>query len=1086
MSEDDAGRLAPLPRRVVDSPDDGEVALDVAPDAFVVQLLERAEVLLATLDADVRKLREEQAAEILRIEAEAGRKQEAYEEAAALLTELLDQGRELAQRKGKAELLQAGMQAAIDPRRVRQLPRIIDELRSELRAAEGITGAIRMEPIGRLLLEANLAVEILKHETEKAKAALIEETARDLDKESTEASASFGIGSDLLRRDLDRLEAVLPPPARSFDGDGWRGWDPPDELVPWLRVGSFTRDGMDDLGIPWIAPTGSFAGLYVDPGERAAAATRAVHAVVLRLLAALPPGGARLTLVDPVGLGATFAPFLRLAEQAPELLDGGVVANVDDIQPTLERLAEHVERVHRQLLRGVYASLAEADAAAGEVLEPHRIVVLAGYPQGITTEGHALLTRLVEQGPAAGLILLVVRDPTYRVPRGGPRTVALPGLARITAADDGLRHETEDAGTWRFVPDELPAPAETGRSLVDRILTLVADRARGGLRHTVTPAMTWRLLAEARAAGVRPDLPVTSAVCAPGDPASWWTGDLRPGLAVPVGRQGVRDVATLRLADGDLGSTLLVGGPGDGVGDLLTAVVTGLSLLYDPRALTMELVCLGQRATFAPAATAGLPHATLVADNAERELGLAVLERLVQRLGPGPLPAAAPDGEGDDDGDDGGPAEGRRRLLVLDGVEELLATEDQTGRRAAQLIEQLVQEGPDQGVHLVLAARCPAGDDELGPAQRTLERLPLDVIGTRVVLPAPAPIVDRFVARDDDGELPSVADGEALVCTGPLGSGRARPVRLVELTSRDRYRMLRGVRDVATRRGIARRPQIHDGAAATRLELSPLHRLLQHPEQREQRRVPRLWLGEPVTLGDPVEVLLRRQDGANLLVVGEDAEATVGMVLAAVTSGVLVHGSAIRFDLLDFTPLESGLTEAAQAFSEHWPVAVERRRNLVKVLDSVHRIVQDRHAAGQYDEHPVVLVLAGVDRARDLGDSPRPGDVDPAELVATLLRDGPEVGVHLVATAATLEGFERRLGSGALREFALRVALPMGEAESEALLDSAAAGGLRAHQALLHDEDWGRLVRFRPYLPAPVSWLTGLARAAAGVDPSQA
>ena len=1075
MSEDDGGRLAPLPRRVVDDPGEGAPGLDVAPDAFVVQLLERAEVLLATLDADVRKLREEQAEEVLRIEADAQRKQETYEKAAELLADLLAQGRELAQRKGKAELLQAGMQAAIDPRRVRDLPTIIEELQGELRAAEGITGAIRMEPIGRLLLEANLAVEILKHETEKAKAALIEETDRDLAQESTEASASFGIGSDLLRRDLGRLEVGLPAPARSLDGGGWRGWEPPDELVPWLRLGTLTREGLDGIGIPWIVPTGGFPGLYLDPGDRDAAATRAVHAVVLRLLAALPPGGVRLTLVDPVGLGATFAPFLRLAEQAPELLDGGVVANADDVEPTLARLAEHVERVHRQLLRGVYGTLAEADAAAGEVLEPHRVLVLAGYPRGLTVEGHALLTRLVEQGPAAGLVVLVVRDASYRVPRGGPRTITVDGLHKVTAHGGALQHATSDAGTWTYEPDALPTADDAGRSVVDRVLTLVADQARGGLRRAVTPAVAWKLLAEAREAGVRPDLPHTAAVCAPGDPSTWWSGDLRPGLAVPIGRQGVRDVATLRLGDGDLGSVLVVGGPGGGVGNLLTAVVTGLSLLYDPRALDVELVCLGERATFAPAATAGLPHASLVADNAERELGLTVLERLVGRLTS--IAAGATDGNGEE-------PEGRRRLLVLDGVEELLATEDQLGRRAGQLIEQLVQEGPEQGVHVVLAARAGGSEDELGPVQRTLERLPLDAVGTRVVLPAPPAVVDRIAPRDDEGAVPTVPPGEALVCTGPPGAGRARPVRLVEVSSRDRYRLLRGVREVATARGIDRRPQIHDGAAATRLELSPLHRLLQHPEQRGQRRVPRLWLGEPVTLGDPVEVLLRRQDGANLLVVGEDGAAAVGMVLAALTSGVLVHGSAIRFDVLDFTPLESGLTEAAQAFSEHWAVAVERRRNLAKVLDRSHRLIQDRHAAGQFDQAPAVLVLAGVDRARDLGGGAAgPGELDPAEQVGTLLRDGPEVGVHVVATTASLEGFERRLGTAALREFALRVATPMDAEESEVLLDSSAAEGLRPHQALLHDEDWGRLVRFRPYLPAPVSWLTGLGRAAAGVAP---
>ena len=105
--------------------------------------------------------------------------------------------------------------------------------------------------------------------------------------------------------------------------------------------------------------------------------------------------------------------------------------------------------------------------------------------------------------------------------------------------------------------------------------------------------------------------------------------------------------------------------------------------------------------------------------------------------------------------------------------------------------------------------------------------------------------------------------------------------------------------------------------------------------------------------------------------------------------------------------------------------------------------------------------------------------VDPWGL---LLRDGPDVGVHTVVWSSSLEAVERRLGRAALREFALRVVTSLDEDDSLALIDSAAAASLRPNQALLHDEDWGRLVRFRPYLPPPSSWLVGLSNAAAGVS----
>ena len=130
-----------------------------------------------------------------------------------------------------------------------------------------------------------------------------------------------------------------------------------------------------------------------------------------------------------------------------------------------------------------------------------------------------------------------------------------------------------------------------------------------------------------------------------------------------------------------------------------------------------------------------------------------------------------------------------------------------------------------------------------------------------------------------------------------------------------------------------------------------------------------------------------------------------------------------------------------------------------------------------------MLVLAGVDRARDLDPEAHAADEpDPVRVVEAVLRDGPDVGVHTVVWSSSLEAVERRLGRAALREFALRVVTSLDEDDSLALIDSAAAASLRPNQALLHDEDWGRLVRFRPYLPPPSSWLVGLSNAAAGVS----
>jgi hypothetical protein len=628
--------------------------------------------------------------------------------------------------------------------------------------------------------------------------------------------------------------------------------------------------------------------------------------------------------------------------------------------------------------------------------------------------------------------------------------------------------DTGDTGRWRLLVDRIPQPAPGTAGPLDRVVAAVGEGARRGEQGGVGLATTWRLLAEACTAATRADLPASRSITAPGDPATWWGADARRGVAVPIGRTGVRDVATLALDEGR-GATLVVGRPGSGVSTLLTTVVTGLAMLYDPRRLDLQLLALDHRATFTSAATAGLPHATLIADRAERELVAAVLERLARRV----EDTEAPEGEDD---------ERRATVLVVDGLESLLGPRDALAREAAAHLEQVLQLGPAAGVHVVAVVRAP--DAQLDVVRRTIDALPLDVVGTRVVLDCHDDVVAALTdgVRDDrDPEDADLRPGEArLVAAGPVTV--VRPVRLTATTDRDRYRLFRALRDQADRRHLTDRPRIHDGAAAVRLELSPLHLLVVNSAQREARRTPRLWLGEPAGLGDPVEVLLRRQEGANLLVVTDQQELGAGMVISALTSALLVHGAKVEARVLDYTPLEAGLTQAVQTFAEHWNVRLDRRRNTAKVIDRVHRTVQDRLASGTFDGPPVLLFLAGLDRARDLEPGRVvPGEPELSEVLAAVLRDGPDVGVHVMAWSTNVESLDRRLGPAAQREFALRVATRLDAETSEAFLDSAAATDLRDNQAVLHDEDWGRVVRFRPFVPPPASWLRGLASAAAGV-----
>ena len=91
------------------------------------------------------------------------------------------------------------------------------------------------------------------------------------------------------------------------------------------------------------------------------------------------------------------------------------------------------------------------------------------------------------------------------------------------------------------------------------------------------------------------------------------------------------------------------------------------------------------------------------------------------------------------------------------------------------------------------------------------------------------------------------------------------------------------------------------------------------------------------------------------------------------------------------------------------------------------------------------------------------GAMKPDKAFATLLRDGPSVGVHAVTWCDTLANLERTVERQLMREFEHRVLFQMSATDSTALIDVPAASRLGPNRALVFTEETGVIEKFRPY-----------------------
>ena len=91
--------------------------------------------------------------------------------------------------------------------------------------------------------------------------------------------------------------------------------------------------------------------------------------------------------------------------------------------------------------------------------------------------------------------------------------------------------------------------------------------------------------------------------------------------------------------------------------------------------------------------------------------------------------------------------------------------------------------------------------------------------------------------------------------------------------------------------------------------------------------------------------------------------------------------------------------------------------------------------------------------------------------LATILREGPAVGVHALVWCDSYSNVSRWLDRQAQRDFDQRILLQMSASDSSQLMESPGASKLGTHLAFYYSEEMGRAEKFRPYAIPAAEWL---------------
>ncbi len=886
-----------------------------------------------------------------------------------------------------------------------------------------------------------------------------------------------------------------------WSGADWNDWNPPRSFPQDVRLGelqvdlkrfaeSVPHERPLSLEVPeafTVPTTLAFprqASLIIHTDrEGRAQAIRALQMVMTRLLTSLPPGRARFNLIDPVGLGQSFAGFMHLADHDETLVGQRILTDAEQIDQRMRDLTEHMETVIQKYLRNEFATIDEYNAQAGELAEPYRFIVVSDFPAGFNSESFRRLSAIASTGARCGVYVLIARDTTLPLP-SGVRMDDLEANSLNLIRENGQFVWRDDV--FRQFPLTLDAPPV--ENVLTQILHVVGRFAREAKR-----------------------VEVAFESIAPTD-QQFWSLSTSEELRVPIGRMGATRLQEMKLGKGVAQHVLLAGKTGSGKSTLLHVIATNLALWYSPREVELYLVDFKKGVEFKTYATNDLPHARAIAVESDREFGLSVLQRLdaelarrgelFRKLGVQDLPGyrrAARDLASGSTGDTAGDQRTRpaptdqnafpylpRTLLIIDEFQEFFSEDDKLAQDASVLIDRLVRQGRAFGIHVLL------GSQTIGGAG--LPRSTLGQMAVRIALQTSEADSQLILGDANSAARLLTRPGEAIYNDqGGLVEGNS-PFQVSWLPDEKRDRYLAKVREVVGARKLPRRSQIvfEGNVPAPVTQNRMLAELLGQPTYPPATLAPLAWIGEPVAIKEPTSIPFRRQSGANALIIGQQDESALAMMMTGIVSlAAQLAPQQASFYVFDGTPADSPLVGSFAQLAQRLPhsTKVVEWRETEDVLNQLVSEMAKRQGESGSNFPSAFVWIYGLQRYRVLrkqedsfsfgssGDEAK--GPAPDKQFSDLMREGPNVGIHMIAWADTPATVDRTIDRSSMREFDHRILFQMSANDSSNLIDSPAANKLGMNRALAYSEEQGVMEKFRPYALPSARWLDDVCNALA-------
>lgn len=772
-----------------------------------------------------------------------------------------------------------------------------------------------------------------------------------------------------------------------------------------------------------------------------AEAQNIVNNILGRLMASSKSGNVHIDIIDVKDIGGT-SNMLKMLDKHVYTIS----TRPTEINTALNQLDRYVEDVVQNLLYGTYSTL-ELYNKGKQKQEPYHVVVIKDFPFGLTQEIAHTIQRILINGNKAGVHFIFMYNEEYvRQSEDCHKIMTILNLDSPEALDArtiDLTSASADSGiTQRYVRLE-------DKTLHDIVLWVNAGFE---LKKDEILRLTDYL--------------------PPKD--EWWTKHSANRTDIPFGMATNKQIQKLNITqESGQNSAIVIGIPGSGKSVFLHVLIASAMVNYSPRELQMYLLDFSG-VEFDVYARHGLPHARVIAPEAEREFGLSILQEVFE-TGNRRMALCREHGvtnivELKQKNPD---LVVPRLLVIIDEFQKIFEVEnDNISREANAKIHAIIQEYRKFGINLVLAT-------QKLPAKSIV---PFDLIANRVVFKSDPNDFNNLIRWPHSTPQPRLLTGS---CVYNNESG----AEMSNYVTRSFFIKASGeLEDLVDE--VAAFAKSHPEQTANQTvrtfrsnELPKFEERIiseQHAEQQVSPREVGVYVGESIAIAPThVYVPLSKDSNNNILIIGGDQTVAKQIAYHAFLSEADSHpkGSStvvmMNF-MMEDDPMRSMyetelFTTAKSQCAYNEPKTPEKVKEYLKFIKE--KVIDARKADSSLPLTHYYINIMDFQRGRMFDGTGGRGDMQSecSQLLEYILKSGPMVGVFTTLQVDNLTNLGR-LGYNAPNLFCHRIALQMPDRDSDKIVGSSAANKLLVlnrpatkYRGLYYNNVTNSITKFKPY-----------------------